>query len=87
MVEFTFFEVHLNDPQLTANAPFSSRSKDVSASDEPLEEDEGTGKGSAIAALVGLVFLVTVAFLAKRKFTGGDDVEGEETVSVGGVEV
>lgn len=83
MVELTFFEVHLDDSQFTANAPFSDRGKDVAASDEPLAEEGGRGKGSAVAALIGLVFLVAVAFVAKRKF-GGDDVE--ETVDVGGVE-
>jgi hypothetical protein len=73
MVEFTFLEVHLDDSSLTANAPYSHGEKDVVASDEPPAETGGSKKGSALAAVIGLVFLAAVAYLAKKKFLDGED--------------
>jgi hypothetical protein len=75
MVEFTFLEVHLDDSSLTANAPYSHGEKDVVASDEPPAEPGGSKKGSALAAVVGLVFLAAVAYLAKKKFLDSEDDE------------
>lgn len=75
MVEFTFLEVHLDDSSLTANAPYSHGEKDVVASDEPPAEGGGSKKASALAAIIGLVFLAVVAYLAKQKFLDGDEVE------------
>lgn len=78
MVEFTFLEIHLDDSSLTANAPYSHGEKDVVAGDEPPDEDGGSKKGGALAAIIGLVFLVAVAYLAKKKFLDG---EAEEMIS------
>jgi hypothetical protein len=75
MVEFTFLEVHLDDSSLTANAPYSHGEKDVVASDEPPAETDGSKKGSALAAVIGLLFLAAVAYLAKKKFLDGGEVE------------
>lgn len=75
MVEFTFLEIHLDDSSLTANAPYSHGEKDVVASDEPPDEDGGSKKGGALAAIIGLVFLAVVAYLAKRKFLDGEEIE------------
>ncbi|WP_336133726.1 hypothetical protein [Natronomonas amylolytica] len=75
MVEFTFLEIHLDDSSLTANAPYSHGEKDVVAGDEPPDEDGGSKKGGALAAIIGLVFLAVVAYLAKKKFLDGDEVE------------
>jgi hypothetical protein len=78
MVDITIFELHLDEPNLTANAPFSgSGGKDVGASDEPLPE-ESSSKGKLVGALVGLVFLAAVAFVAKRKGGGGASEDGEQ---------
>jgi hypothetical protein len=75
MVEFTFLEIHLDDSSLTANAPYSHGEKDVVAGDEPPDGDGGSKKASALAAIIGLLFLAAVAYLAKRKFLDGDEVE------------
>lgn len=79
MVDITLFELHLEEPNLTANAPFSSGRKDVEASDEPLPEAASTSsaKGKVVAALVGLVFLAAVAFVVRRKVGAGDVADGE----------
>lgn len=73
MVELTFLEIHLDDSNLTANAPYSHGEKDVVAGEEPAEESGGSKKASALAAIVGLVFLAAVAYLAKKKFLDVDD--------------
>ena len=79
MVDITILELHLDDSSLTANAPFSSGRKQVSASDEPPEEESSGSKGKAIGAVVGLVFLAVVAYVVKSKVLGGgDEPEGEE---------
>jgi hypothetical protein len=73
MAKFTFLEVHFTDSELSATKGYESGEKAVSASEEPLEESSGSKAGSAIAAIVGLVFLVVVAYLVKTKVIDGDE--------------
>jgi hypothetical protein len=74
MAKFTFLEVHFTDSELSATKGYESGEKAVTASDEPLEEDgeSGSKAGGAIAAIVGLVFLVAVAYVVKTKVLDGD---------------
>lgn len=78
MVEITFLEVHLDSANLTANAPFSSKSNEPEDADErepgvELEVEDGSGGGGTLlAAVVGLVFLVVVGFLVRRYLRGGE---------------
>jgi hypothetical protein len=76
MAKFTFLEVHFTDSELSATKGYESGEKAVSAADEPLESESGSKKGSAIAALIGLAFLVAVAYLVKTKVL---DSEAEES--------
>jgi hypothetical protein len=76
MAKFTFLEVHLDGAEFTANAPGSKLDE---SDDEPDievgdvgDEESSAGKGKWVAALVGLLFLVAVAVVAKQKL-GGDD--------------
>ena len=79
MVEFTFLEVHLEESDVTANAPYSYGEKDVEAGDGPPPEPAGSSrKGAAIAAIVGLVFLAVVAFVAKGRYLDEEDDEDED---------
>ena len=78
MVDITILELHLTEPNLTAHAPFSNRRKDVEASDEPLPEESSSSKGKLVGAIVGLVFLVAVAVVAKRKVGGGGPEDEEQ---------
>jgi hypothetical protein len=80
MVEFTFLEVHLEESDVTANAPYSYGKKDVEAGDGPPPEPAGSSRnGAAIAAIIGLVFLAIVAFVAGRRYLdeGNDENEDE----------
>jgi hypothetical protein len=76
MADFTFLELHFHDSDLDAS--FSPGEKAVTATEEPPGEEPSSRKGTAFAALVGLAFLVAVAYVAKRKVLDGDD-EGDET--------
>ena len=76
MVDITIFELHLDEPNLTAKAPFSGR-KEIGASDEPAPE-ESSSKGKLVGALVGVVFLAAVAFLVRRKVGGGGGADDEQ---------
>lgn len=79
MVEFTFLEVHFEESDVTANAPYSYGEKDVEADDGPPPEPAGSSrKGAAIAAIVGLVFLAVVAFVAKRRYLDEGDEDDED---------
>ncbi|WP_299234652.1 hypothetical protein [Natronomonas sp.] len=64
MAEFTFLEVHLDDPVLAANAP--SGSGDREDADVPPEPDSGGRRGAVLALVVGVAFSVAVAYLARR---------------------
>lgn len=77
MAKFTFLEVHLDGAEFSANAPgskmgSSDEDPDISVGDVG-DEESSSGKGKWVAALVGLVFLVAVAFVAKQKFGSAED--------------
>ena len=77
MAEFTFLEIHFEDLDFTANAPYSRGEKDIEAGEGPPPEPDGSSrKGTALAAVVGLAFLAAVAFLAKRRYLDGE-ADGE----------
>lgn len=76
MADFTFLEIHFEEPDFTANAPYSRGEKDVEAGEGPPPGPDESRKGTALAAVVGLVFLAAVAFLAKRRYLDGED-DGE----------
>ena len=75
MAKFTLLELHFDDSTLTANAPYSRGEKEISAGDEPVDETEtdGSNTGAVFAALIGLVFLATIAYVVKTRVLGGDD--------------
>ena len=74
MVEITLLEVHLDDSELTATAstPFEPGEKTVAAGGEPPDPDGGSRAGTALGALLGLTFLVIVAYLARRRGLDGE---------------
>lgn len=76
MAKFTFLEIHL-DGDFVANAPFGGTMTTdektdaaVRASDAPSAD----GGRPWLAALVGLLFLLVLAALAKKKL-GGEETE------------
>ena len=79
MVDFTLLELHFEDSDLTANAPYSRGQTD----DAPSEESASgrSGKGALFALLVGLGFPIAVAYLVRRKVgsrgDGADEVDSE----------
>lgn len=73
MVELTILEVHVNDSDLSASANYDPGEKDVSAAEGSLEADSGSSRAPLVGALVGLAFLVAVAYLRRR--AGSDDAE------------
>jgi len=75
MVELTFLELHVEDSDLTANAPYSYGEKDVDAGGDP--PDDASGRGRVVAAFVGLCFLVAVAYLVRTRVLGGDEGAAE----------
>ncbi len=81
MVEFTFLELHFEDANLTANAPYSHGEKDVVADeDQPTDDDASSGNGALIALGIGLVFSVVVAYLVREKVFGGDSDAEDESI-------
>ena len=83
MAKFTLLEIHVDDSdfEATANAPYATGEKEVEAGGEPPEPAGGSRKGAALAALVGLVFLVVVAYLVRSRVLaddGDDEFELEE---------
>ena len=78
MAEFTLLELHFENSDLTANAPYSYGEKDVDAGEAPPEE-ESSSKGALLAVLVGLGFCVAIAYVAKRRLGGEPDADGLET--------
>lgn len=77
MVDVTLFELHLKDSSLNAGTPFGRGQKEVTAADEPPEE-ESSSKGKFVGALVGLVFLAAVAFVVRTRVLGGPDTDDEQ---------
>jgi len=81
MAEFTLLELHFEDSDLTANAPYSYGEKDVDADGIPpasaTAEDTASKRGPVLAVLVGLGFLSAVAYLARKRTSGGDGETGD----------
>ena len=73
MVDFTLLELHFEDSDLTANAPYSSGQKAIDASETPPTEESSSKKGAVAAVLVGLVFSIAIAYVVKTRVLGGDD--------------
>jgi hypothetical protein len=71
MVELTFLEVHFEDADLTANAPYSSGDADGVPDQNPRSR-----KGTVLALLVGLAFSIAVAYLVRKKVFGGENRNG-----------
>lgn len=75
MAEFTFLEVHLDGAEFSPNAPFSK----TTASDGPdvevgsIGDEAGRSRKPWLATLIGLLFLVVVAIVAKKKL--GSDAD------------
>lgn len=86
MVELTLLEVHFEDSNLSATEGRGTAEKEVRASDdtdreatdenagEPTDES-GSRSGSSFAALVGLAFLVAVAYAARKRLQDGPEEE------------
>jgi len=85
---FTFLEVHLHDGlsfSASNSAPFVGSGDDEGAREAGEGEyeasteydetaDDSGGVPAGVAALVGLVFLIGVAALARKLMGGGDDL-------------
>ncbi|MES3518424.1 MAG: hypothetical protein PPP58_12255 [Natronomonas sp.] len=78
MVEFTLVELNIGDAQLSAETPWSSK-KEVVAGDDPESDEGGSSAGLAVAAVVGLVFLIAVGYAVKRFAEGEDGVDVDVT--------
>ena len=76
MAEFTFLELHFENSDLTANAPYSYGEKDVDAGEELPDEGGSSKKGTILAVFIGLAFCVAIAYALKGRI--GDD-DGSET--------
>jgi len=77
MVKFTLLEIHIDDPdfEATANARYASGEKEVEPGGDPPEPETDSRAGAAVAALVGLTFLVVVAYLTRSRVLEDDDDE------------
>ncbi|MFB6206248.1 MAG: hypothetical protein ABEJ05_06970 [Haloglomus sp.] len=85
MVDITFLEIHVEDPSASASLLGDGRDADDDVSFEAADEARppergGSSKGAVLAAIVGLVFLVVVAYLVKTRF-----LSDEEDGGVGGI--
>jgi len=89
MAKFTFLEIHLDDSEVnaSASAPFAPGEKAVDAAGSPPEAEPSSSSRSAtaLAAIVGLAFLVAVAYVAKRRFL--DAADGQAPNAEFGTEV
>lgn len=77
MVKLTFLEVHLEGSSVTANAPFSDRDEEPTAAPESEPEaDAGSAGGRrGVAVVVGLLFLLALAALARRRLADGETID------------
>ncbi|MFC7227543.1 hypothetical protein N0B31_09025 [Salinirubellus salinus] len=93
-MELTLLKLNVDGSTFTANAPFSGEDSDADATDETdvtVGEDvregdeEGRGKAPFVAAVVGLLFLLGAAVVARRYLAedglDGADVEITEAVA------
>ena len=78
MAEFTFLELHLEDSNLTANAPYSRGETGAGSDGEPTVDSAGSRKGTVFALLVGLGFSIAVAYLVRKKLSKGDDEDADD---------
>jgi hypothetical protein len=76
MAEFTFLELHFEDSDLTANAPYSRDEKEIEAGALPAE-DSASKRGTLLAAIVGSCFLIAVAYFVRTRILGGDGGKSE----------
>jgi hypothetical protein len=87
MVEFTFLELHFEDSDLTANAPYSRGETDAVSDDGPAVDSAGSRKGTVFALLVGLGFSIAVAYLVRKKLSGDGDEDGADDGSTSAPDV
>ena len=81
MAEFTFLELHFEDSNLTANAPYSRSGADTGPGGEASTDNSGSRGGTIVALLVGLVFSLAVAYLVRKKLSSGNtDENGDDSV-------
>jgi ABC-type cobalt transport system substrate-binding protein len=74
VTEFTLLKFQLDDASFSANAPFGGSDEDA---DVEVEEEDDSG--SIVPFFVGLLFLVAIAAVARKKL-GGSEEEDELTV-------
>ena len=81
MVDFTLLELHFEDSDLTANAPYSRGQTD----DAPSETTASgpSGKGALFALLVGLGFSIAVTYLVRKKVGSRGDDASEADSEIG----
>lgn len=66
MVDFTLFEVHLDDATFTANAPFSG-SDDESNGDATATASDGSGRGRLVALLAAFALAGAAAWVLRNR--------------------
>jgi uncharacterized protein HemX len=72
MVDFTFLELHLEDSNLTANAPYSGKQTDTTPQAEHSTAETGSRKGTVLAVLVGLGFSIAIAYFVRKRMVNSD---------------
>jgi cytochrome c-type biogenesis protein CcmH/NrfG len=78
MVDITFLEINVQEPSATATIGDDEAEEAVAfdAADESVPPASGrSNRAAVVAALVGLVFLAVVAYLAKRRFLDEEEEE------------
>jgi hypothetical protein len=76
MVDITFLEINVQEPSATATFGDDEAEESVAfdAAEASVPPESGrSNRAAVIGALVGLVFLVVVAYLAKRRFLDDED--------------
>lgn len=68
MVDFTLLELHLEDAEISSNAPFLASDRGQAA-----ETTDGSGGKGKLLAVAGVLVLALAATLAVKKFRGGAD--------------